>query len=455
MIESIEQIPSLRVLLEHIRDFEEGFVLGDFSVQGPGRYSYLGMEPREELVFGAADEGDPFEKLDGAWERYRLKEGLEAPVPFAGGWVGYLSYDLGRYLERLPDGVEHDIKLPLFRFGFYDAVVAWDWHAKKGYLLALEYAGQDSRPKERLERLRRICQAYRGDKEVKAEAADSNTGTVEIIEQMERNIRQEEYLKKVARAVEYIKAGDIFEVNLSQRFSCGYEAGGEVLYGYLARHNPAAYAVLLKAKGHAIVSASPELFLSKRGRNIVTRPIKGTSAREVNEEEDQANRKWLESSQKDIAELNMIIDLERNDLGRVCRYGTVRVLAEREIEAYPTVFHAVATVAGELREELSRADILRATFPGGSITGAPKIRAMEIIDQLEPTARSVYTGGIGWVGVNGDMDLNIAIRTVILAGGRAYVQAGGAVVADSDPEGEYEETLAKAAALVQAVWRIK
>ena len=349
--------------------------------------------------------------------------------------------------------MEHDIGLPLLWFGFYDALLAWDNQKQKGYLLALEYARQAEDVEVRVERLRNLAEAREPREKKQREEPSGQPPELELLlAKMERNITQEEYLDKVARSVAYIKAGDIFEVNLSQRFSCAYGMQAGVLYEYLANHNPAGYAGLIQNNDQAVVSASPELFLSKRGRRIVTRPIKGTVTRGRNEQEDRRNRAWLERSEKDIAELNMIIDLERNDLGRVCEYGTVEVLAEREIEAHPTVYHAVATVAGQLRDGVSVADILRATFPGGSITGAPKIRAMEIIDELEPTARSVYTGSIGWIGVNGDMDLNIAIRTVILERQRAYVQAGGAVVADSEPQAEYEETLAKAAALVKALW---
>ena len=477
IVEELKGVASLGELLDRIEGEEGGFVLGDFGLRGVGRYSYLGVKPREVISFRYGQEGDPFALLEenmptrslssseakgegmppvGAYKHAHTSVGMapvEVPVPFVGGWVGYLGYDLGRYIERLPDEGEHDIGLPLMWFGFYDALLVWDNEKQKGYLSALEYAEQIEDVKTRLERLRDLAEAGKlQEKEQREEQIIEPPELEFLLPKMQRNIAQDEYLDKVARSVEYIKAGDIFEVNLSQRFSCVYGKQPGVLYEYLAKHNPAGYAGLIQNEDQAVVSASPELFLSKRGQRIVTRPIKGTVARGQNEQEDRRNRAWLERSEKDIAELNMIIDLERNDLGRVCEYGTVEVLAEREIEAHPTVFHAVATVAGQLRERVSVGDILRATYPGGSITGAPKIRAMEIIDELEPTTRSVYTGSIGWIGVNGDMDLNIAIRTVILERQWAYVQAGGAVVADSEPRAEYEETLAKAAALVKALW---
>jgi len=456
VVEEVREVAALGILLSRLEGEGEYFVLGDFGSGRPGRYSYLGFGPREVIVFDQGEKGSPWEKLEEACGKYQWDMAVELPVPFGGGWVGYLSYDLGRYIERLPDGVVHDVGVPLFRFGFYDKVLAWDGQKELGYLLVWEYPGQQSSVQERLAKLRQLTQASGKEKEtIKWEHkldVKPIPSTEELVRLMKGNIEADDYRAKVNRAVEYIKAGDIFEVNLSQRFSCPYGGIPAVLYEYLTRNNPAGYAGLLKAGDHAVVSASPELFLSRRGKKIVTRPIKGTAPRGANEQENQKNRQWLLESDKDRAELNMIIDLERNDLGRVCKYGTVKVLAEREIEEHPTVLHTVATIAGELQDNTTNGDILRATFPGGSITGAPKIRAMEIIDELEPTARCIYTGSIGWIGVNGDMDLNIAIRTIILADKTAYLQAGGAVVADSDPQKEYEETLAKAAALLKALY---
>jgi len=456
VIERIDQIASLPILLERLDNRPGVFVMGDFGRRGVGRFSYLGLKPAEQVLFEKYGEGDPFEILNREIQRFQLDKTQDLPAPFVGGWVGYLSYDLGRYIERLPDDVDHDIPLPLMYFGFYDAIAAWDNQEKCGYLLALDYPGQEESTESRLTRLRGICQGEdqpeMGDQNKDVQQSITLQSTAHLVRQMEAGIEHQAYLDKVSRAIEYIKAGDIFEVNISQRFACGYQESPSVLYEYLARHNPAGYAGLIIASDHAVVSASPELFLSRRGGRIITRPIKGTAPRGANEQEDRANRNWLLHSDKDRSELNMIIDLERNDLGRVCRYGSVKVLAEREIEEHPTVLHTVATIAGELWDNISVSDIIRATFPGGSITGAPKIRSMEIIDELEPTARSVYTGSIGWIGINGDMDLNIAIRTVILSTQKAYAQVGGAIVADSEPQAEYDETLAKAAALVQALW---
>ncbi len=261
----------------------------------------------------------------------------------------------------------------------------------------------------------------------------------------------EEYVATVEKARQYIIAGDIFEVNLSQRFKAELSIAPYQLYRRLRQINPAPFACYLGFDEVSVVSASPERFLRVRGDWVETRPIKGTRPRGKTPEEDKALADELLSSSKDRAENIMIVDLERNDLGRVCRYGTIKVTELAILEVFPTVFHLTSTVVGRLREDKNCIDLLKATFPGGSITGAPKVRAMEIIDELEPTKRSVYTGSIGYLSFNGDLDLNIAIRTFLVKEREAYFQVGGAVVYDSDPEAEYQETLDKARALIDAL----
>jgi len=259
-----------------------------------------------------------------------------------------------------------------------------------------------------------------------------------------------EYEAAVARAIEYIRAGDIFQVNLSQRFSVSTVQSAQAIYQRLMERSPAHYGGLLDYGDFALLSNSPELFLrvtheADGRRRILTRPIKGTRPRSAGMEME------LEDSLKDQAELNMIVDLERNDLGRVCEIGSVRVTQPRTIEAHPTVFHGVASIEGGLRREVSLIDLLRAVFPGGSITGAPKIRAMQIIDELEPVRRGPYCGAIGYIGAGGEMEFNVAIRTMILQNGLAYIPVGGGIVADSTPAGEYAETLVKARAMFEAL----
>jgi para-aminobenzoate synthetase component 1 len=259
------------------------------------------------------------------------------------------------------------------------------------------------------------------------------------------------YLAKVAQAKEHIAAGDIYQVNLTTRFSARAPADPVDLYRRLRAADPSSHAALISFGDSAIISASPELFLQLRGDRVVTRPIKGTRPRGENPREDETRRRALAESEKDAAELNMIVDLLRNDLGRVCRFGSVRVVEPGAIEAHPTVFHRVATIEGRLAPDRGWADLLRASFPGGSVTGAPKIRAMQIIDELEPTRRTAYCGAIGMIGLDGSMSLSVAIRTMIQVGGSVHLHAGGAIVADSEPEEEYREILAKARGMFAAL----
>ncbi len=259
------------------------------------------------------------------------------------------------------------------------------------------------------------------------------------------------YCKAVERVKEYIAAGDIFQANLSQRFASPLSFSPWMLYKRLRSINPAPFAAYLSYPELVIASASPERFLKVKHGVVETRPIKGTRPRGKDPEEDRRLRTELLSSAKDRAELTMIIDLERNDLGRVCSFGSVHVPELIVLEEYPTVFHLVATVRGTLAPGKDLVDLLKATFPGGSITGAPKIRAMEIIEELEPVTRGVYTGAIGDLGFDGSADLNIVIRTFIIKDGWAYFQVGGGIVADSDPEMEYWETIHKGRALMLAL----
>ncbi|MCK4959242.1 MAG: anthranilate synthase component I family protein, partial [Planctomycetes bacterium] len=249
--------------------------------------------------------------------------------------------------------------------------------------------------------------------------------------------------------------GEVYQINFSQRFECDYTTKPVELYHWQNEYNPSPYAAFIDAGDFSVVSTSPEMFLTISDDVISTKPIKGTRPRVSNcpgaDQINETNFTELIESEKDQAELNMIIDLERNDLTRVCKYGTIKVTQPRTIEKYPTVFHAVATVEGTLHKDMDFCDVLKATFPGGSITGAPKIRSMEIIDKLEPTQRSVYTGSIGFIGVDGSVCLNIAIRTVIIKDQTAYVQTGGGIVADSNAQDEWDETITKARALLAGI----
>lgn len=429
-----------------------------------GRYSFIGSNPFLVLSTRNSDitliqnnekyhySGNPFDVLNHLLETYQL-DSCPSPVPFTGGAVGYLSYDLCHFIERLPSTALDDLKLPECYFGFYDRVLAFDNLQGKAYIVSSGFP--------ELREPERIAHARSRLNEVKHRlvngavccAEPPSTPSPLFAEQvtLKGNFTHQEYIEAVEKARQYIIAGDIFEVNLSHRFEAELSIAPYELYRRLRQINPAPFASYLGFDEVKVVGASPERFLRTRGDWVETRPIKGTRSRGKTPEEDQALARELLNSVKDRAENIMIVDLERNDLGRVCRYGTVKVTELTILEIFPTVFHLTSTVEGRLREGKNCIDLLRATFPGGSITGAPKVRAMEIIDELEPTRRSAYTGCIGYLGFNGDIDLNITIRTFLVKGNKAYFQVGGAVVYDSDPEAEYQETLHKGRALVAAL----
>jgi para-aminobenzoate synthetase component 1 len=427
-----------------------------------GRYSFIGSDPflvmrsrgRDISLLDAEGErrvtGDPFEVLGALLSQYRL-DTVAAPLPFAGAAVGYLSYELGHFVERLPSSAVDDLQLPECYLAFYDSVVVFDHLEGRAYVAANGFPETGSsgqlRARVRLDELRRVLAEAPppvGGDGPPARAADGPIG-------LRSNFTREGYVDAVQRVRDYIVAGDIFQANISQRFEADMPLAPYDLYRRLREINPAPFAAFLNMDGVAVVSASPERFLRVRGDRVETRPIKGTRPRGRDEAGDEAMARELLASVKDNAEHVMIVDLERNDLGRVCRYGTVRVSELAALEKYATVFHLTSTVEGQLRPGKGTVDLLRATFPGGSITGAPKVRAMEIIDEIEPTRRSVYTGAIGYFGFDGNLDLNIAIRTILVKERRAYFQVGGGVVFDSDPEGEYVETLDKAKALIRAL----
>jgi para-aminobenzoate synthetase component 1 len=464
-------------LFELVEDRHNSFFLDSgMDPQRLGRYSFLGSEPflvmssrGSEITVMRGQErevqhGNPFDTLGKLLEAYKLDH-CPAPVPFLGGAVGYFGYDLCHFVERLPSTAVDDLKLPESCFAFYDTIVAFDHLRGKAYLVATGFPETEERERLRRARMRLeemkswLCASHSviagGAKEsgdadyvVAAASRDERQGK-EI--RLKSNFTPEEYKKAVDKVREYIASGDVFQVNLSQRFEADLGIPPYELYKRLRTVNPAPFASYLDLPGVAIVSASPERFLKVQGDLVETRPIKGTRPRGRDSVEDERLAYELSHSAKDRAENVMIVDLERNDLGRVCCYGTVKVTELAILETFPTVFHLTSTVLGRLRRGKSNVDLLKATFPGGSITGAPKVRAMEIIDELEPTRRSVYTGSIGYLGFNEDMDINIVIRTFLIKGGRACFQVGGGIIYDSVPEAEYVETLDKARALIRAL----
>jgi para-aminobenzoate synthetase component 1 len=431
---------------------------GNAAAAQAGGFSYWAAEPKEVFTFKAG-QINPFERLEKALNKYKLERDFENTLPtgiFCGGWIGYFSYELGRYIESIPETAVDDLVMPLIRLCFYDRVIAYDHIEKSFWLIAFQLDDDVETPEEKLVALEELLAGSQRTR--LPHAPDGDVDHVDF-SRVRCNMDKDDYLRTVRRIKRYIYDGDVYQINFSQRFECDYSAGPIALYHWQNDFNPSGYAAYIDAGDFHIVSASPEMFITISDGVIRTKPIKGTRPRinEDNQAIPQAKRVNAENfnellrSEKEQAELNMIVDLERNDVAKICLPGTRRVTQPRTIETYPTVFHAVATVAGRLREETSFCDVLRAMFPGGSITGAPKIRSMEIIDETEPTARGVYTGGIGFIGIDGTACLNIAIRTIIITRGRAFAQAGGGIVADSDPEAEWQETITKARALIAGI----
>ena len=434
-----------------------------------GRFSVLTANPLEVLTLRdgrlsdgngkilASDDEALWSTLSRALSRFSIRNPQpDLRNPYAPGWFGYLGYELNRHVEHLPARSVRYCDLPDLRLGFYDAILVYDALDRRWSLVKFRFDSPPPGAGRAAAALGEIISAASGSSEeyypIAAESADARVRPIDL---PKGDFTPDEYRSAVARCKEYIAAGDVFQVCLSQRFTCTEAPDPLSIYSALRRRSPAWYGAYMGFENSgqkiSILSSSPELFLRIRGDRVITRPIKGTRPRVGVDREDKPSVGDLLASPKDNAELAMIVDLLRNDLGRVCRFGTVRVTEPRRLETHPTVFHLVGTVEGRLRDNVGPAELIRATFPGGSITGAPKIRAMEIIDELEPVTRGIYTGCIGFVGVNGCAEWNIAIRTMICESACAHIHVGGGIVADSDPELEYIETLAKARAMLEAV----
>lgn len=434
------------------------------SALRPGRWarwSYLGLDPfavlsaKNGMTFESrggrtlARRGNAFAALRRWLREFRAEEASGKLSPdrpeFRCGAAGYLSYELGRLIERLPGRVPDPLGLPDLHLGFYDRVLAYDHVADEWFGVAVDVAGRDM--------ARGIGELERLLADTSSPAAEAYCGPVPggIGGPLRGEFTAAEYEQAVGRAIDYVRAGDVFQVNFTQRLSAPWRRGGRELYRRLRRVNPAPFAAYYDLGGAEIVSASPELYLRVAGARVETRPIKGTRRRGRNAAEDRLLGLELLGSPKDRAELTMIVDLERNDLGRVCSYGSVMVGGHLAMESYPTVHHLVSTVSGRLHAGKDIVDLLKASFPGGSITGAPKVRAMQIIDELERSARGVYTGAVGYMGFDGTAGLNLAIRTFTLKGDVAHFGVGGGVVADSTPAGEYQESMDKARGLIAAL----
>ncbi|MGI8547284.1 MAG: aminodeoxychorismate synthase component I [Gemmatimonadaceae bacterium] len=375
---------------------------------------------------------------------WRVDPVMDLP-PFLGGAIGCFSYGLGRRkIAPRPPLAEDVSESPDLDLGFYDWVVAADHLTGRNWLIKTDM------PRSR--ELRAASRTPEIDDLIAR--ADASWPVVLFPPQWLRsNVSRADYLAAVRRAQAYLAAGDIYQVNLSHRLEGEWRGPTWPLYERLQRASPAPFGAYLALGGATILSASPERFLhlDPRTRRVETRPIKGTRPSGATLDEDQALADELRTSEKDRAENLMIVDLMRNDLGKVCEIGTIHVPELFSLERFATVWQMVSAVTGTLRPDLDAIDLVRACFPGGSVTGCPKIRAMEIIDELEPARRGIYCGAIGYVSLTGAMDTNIVIRTLVCTGDRVYLQVGGAIVADSDPDAEYAETLAKARAGLHAL----
>ncbi|MCR4411623.1 MAG: aminodeoxychorismate synthase component I [Thermoguttaceae bacterium] len=426
-----------------------------------GRYSFLAAAPFEYFE-RADDDADSLGELARRLARFETERLPELP-PFQGGAAGLLAYDLGRQLERVPRPAFDEFQTPALAIGLYDVVLAWDHVEDRAWIISQGFPEVDPARRHRRarERLAEVQGWLKGPIPDSAPRRPSrpDVAAVELapqyavpgIPKLTSDFSEAGYLRAVERAIEYVYAGDIFQVNLAQRLL--YPAADDPvrLYLRLRRRNPAPFAGFFDLGDFAIVSASPERFLRVRDRFVEARPIKGTRPRTARLDADQSAADELRRSEKDRAENVMIVDLLRNDLSRVCQADSVRVTQLCEIEQYAYVQHLVSAIRGRLRDEHGPIDLVRAAFPGGSITGAPKVRAMEIIAELEPTARGPYCGSMGYIGFDGSMDLSILIRTITAGRGWWQAPVGGGIVAQSDSRREYDETWHKAEGLLRAL----
>ncbi len=433
------------------------------SVEGGehiGRYSFLGSAPVMTLVgwpgqvevrAGGKVERRPGDVLEAVREvlgRHRAARDPALPR-FCGGAVGYFGYDLVRSWEHLPHRPPDDLGLPVCYLVVADAVVVFDHVRHTLRIVANAVVDGDAGAAYR-RAVEKVGEVYERLRAPTIPPTDGGT----VFPVMDTGMPVADFLRAVERAKEYIRAGDIFQVVLSRRLSARLQGIDPLdLYRALRTVSPSPYMYFLDFEGVQIVGSSPELLVRVEGDRVETRPLAGTRPRGSTEEEDRTLEAALLADEKERAEHVMLVDLGRNDLGRVCGYGTVHVAQLMAVERFSHVMHIVSDVRGRLRPGVDAVDVLRACFPAGTVTGAPKVRAMEIIDELEPVARGPYAGAVGYLGFAGTMDTAITIRTIVVAGGRAHVQAGAGIVADSVPEREYVETVNKAKALVRALER--
>ena len=403
--------------------------------------------------------GNPWQLLDRLMSDFELLDETDLPFPL-GGCFGYWGYDLKNFTEpKLPRHAANDLELPDCHVGFYDSLVVFDHHLGKAFIVSTGLAADGSHSEERARKQSKFWEETISRKDAKTQSPEFLRAFAPLRE-ISSNLSRDEFIAKVRRTQNYIRAGDIYQVNLSHRLTTKLPApddarpnnfAGWDLFQKLSAVSPAPFSAFLDCGEFQIASSSPEQFLRMSGPHIVTRPIKGTRPRDAEPTRDAQLAYELQTSPKELAELVMITDLLRNDMGKVCEFGSVQTPDLARLEKFAQVQHLVSTVEGRLRKNVTHFGALASCFPGGSVTGAPKFRALEIIDELEPISRGPYCGVIGYLGFNRESQLSIAIRTAVCKDGFAHFNVGAGIVADSDPEAEYEETLAKAAGFLAAL----
>ncbi len=425
---------------------EKDTVLLDSSKEDKklSKFSFIGLNPfmtfeakgNNSFIDNIEVNGAPFDVLDNLMEKYKISEKKYSNIPLLCGAIGYVSYDVCRILEKLPDNSSEDFKISDMKFIFYNNIIIFDLQNNKKYITSLN--GNEEELDLIINKIKDIVKI----EEQKVE--DSNKKFIS-------NFNKENYKLAIRRLKDYIVSGDVYIANMTQRFCTESTEDSFEIYKKLRSINKAPFSAFMNFKDFQIISSSPERFLEINNRIVVTRPIKGTRPRGKTEEEDKKNSLELLNSEKDRAELLMVVDLERNDLSKVCKPHSVKVTELFKLETYATVFHLVSTVEGELKDQVSAVKCIKECFPGGSITGTPKIRSMEIIEELEGIKRNIYTGSIGYFDFRGNADFNIAIRTIIKKDNKAYFGVGGGITYDSNEEDEYNETLDKARALMRVL----
>ena len=406
------------------------------------KFSFIGINPFCNFTYKNGkgyingeemQEKDPFIALEKLVNKYKIN--YDSSIPFIAGAIGYFSYDIGRTIEVLPSTAKKELEIPDAIFNFYNNLIIFDLQNKKTFISSLGMGEEIEDIEEKLKDYKEILEPN---------ILESNNKFIS-------NFEKEDYEKEISKLREYIRSGDVYIANMTRQVWCYNKEDSFSIYEKLRSINKAPFSVYMNFKDFQVISSSPERFLYVKDGIVHTRPIKGTRPRGKNSLEDMKNRKALENSEKDKAELLMIVDLERNDLSKVCKPNSVKVTELFKIEEYATVFHLVSTIEGELEEGVSAVKCIRECFPGGSITGAPKIRAMEIIEELEKIRRNLYTGSIGYFDLRGNCDFNIVIRTIIKKDDKAYFGVGGGITWDSKEEDEWFETIDKGKALMKVL----